>query len=139
MSTTLTIELPVHFQRIGHGSRKELCAGAETPALPPGRVPRVSRLMALALRLNALVRSGQIGSYCELAVLGHVTRARISQIMNLLHLAPDIQEALLFLPQTVRGHDAIILADLLPIAAAMDWRKQRRLWRKLLSNGAAKS
>jgi hypothetical protein len=63
--------------------------------------------------------------------LGHVTRARICQIVNLIHLAPDIQEALLFLPPTLRGRDAIILADLQPIAAPIDWRKQRRLWRKL--------
>jgi hypothetical protein len=132
MSTTLTIELPVHFQRAGHGSRKQLCAGSEAPAVPLGRVPRVSRLMALALRLDALVRSGQIRSYCELAALGHVTRARISQILNLINLAPDIQEALLFLPLTRRGRDPIILADVQPIAAAFDWRKQRRLWRQLL-------
>jgi hypothetical protein len=130
MSTTLTIELPVHFQLLGHGSHKELCAGAAAAAPPAGRVPRVSRLMALALRLDALVRSGQIRSYCELAALGHVSRARISQILNLIHLAPDIQEALLFLPPTRRGRDAIILADMQPIAAAFDWRKQRRLWRQ---------
>ena len=64
--------------------------------------------------------------------LGQVTRARISQIVSLLHLAPDIQEALLFLPPTVRGRDPIILADLMPIAATLDWRKQRRLWKQLL-------
>jgi hypothetical protein len=132
MSTTLTIELPVHFQRVGRGSRRELHTGTQPSALPPGRVPRLSRLMALALHLEALLRSGQIGSYCELAALGHVTRARVSQILNLIHLAPDIQEALLFLPPTLRGRDAIILADVQPIAAAHDWRKQRRLWRKLL-------
>jgi hypothetical protein len=132
MSTTLTIDLPVHFQRNGKGSRKELCAGTEPSRLPPGRVPRVARLMALALRFDALVRSGQIRRYGELATLGHVTRARISQIMNLMHLAPDLQEALLFLPVTLRGRDPIILADVQPIAAAFDWRKQRRLWRKLL-------
>jgi hypothetical protein len=132
MSTTLTIELPVHFQRTGHGSRKEMRSGAPTPALPPGRVPRVSRLMALALRLDELVRTGQVASYRELATVGHVTRARVSQIVNLLYLAPDLQEALLFLPLTPRGRDPIILADLMPIAAAFDWRKQRRLWRRLL-------
>jgi hypothetical protein len=132
MSPTLTIELPVHFQRVGHGSRKELCAGPSAPALPPGRVPRVARLMALALRLEVLVRSGQIRRYCGLAELGHVSRARISQILNLIHLAPDIQEALLFLPPTWRGRDPIILADVQPIAAALDWRKQRRLWRQRL-------
>jgi hypothetical protein len=132
MSPTLTIDLPVHFERTGHGSRKKLCAGGKPPALTPGRVPRVSRLMALALRLEALVRSGQIGSYGALAALGHVTRARISQIMNLIHLAPDLQEALLFLPPTLRGRDPIILADVQPVAATLDWRKQRRLWRQLL-------
>jgi hypothetical protein len=132
MSTTMTIELPVHFQRAGKGSRKELRSGAKTPALPPGRVPRVARLMALALRFDALVRAGQIGSYSELASLGHVTRARVCQIMNLLCLAPDIQETLLFLPLTQRGRDSISLADLMPIAARIDWRKQRRLWQKLL-------
>jgi hypothetical protein len=88
--------------------------------------------MALALRFDALVRSGPISSYSELASLGQVTRARICQIMNLLHLAPDLQEALLFLPPTPRGRDPIILADLMPIAATLDWRKQRRLWRQLL-------
>jgi hypothetical protein len=131
MSTTLTIEVPVHFHRTGHGSRKELHSGTEAPALPPGRVPRVARLMALALRFDELVRTGQVGSFSALASLGHVTRARVSQIVSLLHLAPDLQEALLFLPLTVRGRDSIILADLMPIAAAFDWRKQRRLWRQL--------
>ena len=132
MSTTMTIELPVQFHRSGRGSRKEMRSGTHAPALPPGRVPRVARLMALALRFDALVRSGEIDSYNELACLGHVTRARVSQIMNLLCLAPDLQEALLFLPLTQRGRDPIILADLMPIAACYDWRKQRRLWRKLL-------
>ena len=132
MSTTLTIEVPVHFHRCGHGSRKQMRSGPEAPPVSPGRVPRVARLMALALRLDELVRTGQVGSYSELASLGQVTRARVCQIMNLLHLAPDIQEALLFLPLTQRGRDPLILADLMPLAAAFDWRKQRRLWRQLL-------
>jgi hypothetical protein len=132
MSTTWTIEVPVHFQRCGRGSRKEMHQGVETAPVPPGRVPRVARLMALALRFEELVRTGQVSSYSALAALGHVTRARISQIVSLLHLAPDLQEALLFLPPTVRGRDPLLLADLMPIAACIDWRKQRRLWRKLL-------
>ena len=132
MSLTLTIEVPVSFPHPGRGNPTELRSGADSASLPLGRVPRVARLMALALRLQELVRSGQVASYSELASLGHVTRARICQILNLLHLAPEIQEALLFLPPTVRGRDAILLADLQPIAAAFDWRKQRRLWGKLL-------
>ena len=132
MNLTMTIEVPVSFPHQGRGSHQERPSGADSASLPAGRVPRVARLMALALRLEELVRTRQIASYSALASLGHVTRARICQIMNLLHLAPDLQEALLFLPPTRRGRDPIILADLQPIAAAMDWRKQRRLWRRLL-------
>ena len=132
MSLTMTIEVPVPCHHPGRGSHKELRSGADSASLSLGRVPRVARLMALALRLDDLVRTGQVASYSALASLGQVTRARVCQIMNLLHLAPDIQEALLFLPRTQRGRDPILLADLQPIAATLDWRKQRRLWRQLL-------
>jgi hypothetical protein len=87
--------------------------------------------MALALRLDGLLRTGQILHYGELARLGHITRARVSQIMNLLHLAPDIIEALLFLPRTERGRAPVILAQLQPVACTPDWKKQRRMWREL--------
>ena len=130
MTTPFTLEVPVHFQRQQRGS-KELCLGVREQR-PSGRVPRVARLMALALRLDELIRTGQISGYSALASLGHVTRARVSQIMNLLNLAPDIQEALLFLPRTQRGRDPIILAELQPIAAVPDWSRQRRLWQQLL-------
>ena len=134
MNLTMTIEVPVAFSHPGRGRPKEMRSGADAASLPSGRVPRVARLMALALRLEELVRTGQVANYSALAALGHVTRARICQIMNLLHLAPDLQDALLFLPPTVRGRDAILLADLMPIAAAVDWRKQRRLWRRLVAD-----
>ena len=125
MSLTLTIEVPLSFPHSGRGNPKELHADADAASLPVGRVPRVARLMALALRLDELVRTGQVANYSALASLGRVTRARIGRIVNLIQLAPDLQEALLFLPPTRRGRDPIILADLMPIAAAFDWRKQR--------------
>ena len=55
----------------------------------------------------------------------HVTLARITQIMNLLNLAPDIQEVLLYLPPVERGKDPTTERDLRPIAAMPDWSKQR--------------
>ena len=58
-------------------------------------------------------------------------RARVTQIMNLLQLAPDIQEALLFLPRTVKGRDPVRERHVRPIAAELNWRKQRRLWKGL--------
>ena len=133
MTTTLTIEREVHFQAQARG-RKELRAGPAPPGPPPdpGRVPRVSRLMALALRFEGLLQAGVVKDYAELARLGHVTRARISQVMNLLSLAPDLQEAVLFLPRTLRGRDPIPLWWLQPIASTLAWRQQRRLWAGLL-------
>ena len=61
-------------------------------------IPRIARLMALAIRFDGLVREETIQDYAELARLGRVTRARMTQIMKLLFLAPDIQEQILFLP-----------------------------------------
>ncbi|MBS0208866.1 MAG: hypothetical protein JSS27_07930 [Planctomycetes bacterium] len=125
----ITLERTVHF---GHGrrARRELRAGEAAPAPPVGRVPRISRLMALAIRFDALLRDGVVADQAELARLGHVTRARLTQIMNLLCLAPDIQEALLFLPATVRGRDPISERELRPIAATPSWEKQRKMWQE---------
>uniref|UniRef100_A0A7C4QN17 Uncharacterized protein n=1 Tax=Schlesneria paludicola TaxID=360056 RepID=A0A7C4QN17_9PLAN len=140
MTTTLTIECDIHFDRKGRGSRKVMENGPR-PQRPaePGRVPRVARLMALAIRFERMLRDGVVESYTELGALGHVTRARVSQIMNLLNLAPDIQEALLHLPRTVQGRDPIILRQLQPIAAAPDWRKQRVMWSELAGEKACKT
>ena len=84
----LTVSGAFHVARRGRGGRKDLAAGP-APTPPPGRVPRVARLMALAIRFDGLVRTGVVTDHATLARLGHVTRARVSQIMSLLHLAPD--------------------------------------------------
>src|SRR5690348_17148999 len=132
MSAPLTIECQISFQRQARG-RKELHAGQTTsrPACAPGRVPRVAKLLALAHRFEAMLREGVVHSYAELAQLGQVTPARVSQVLALLGLAPDIQEAILFLPRTVRGRDPIQMYDLLPLTTMLDWKTQRRLWEQL--------
>jgi hypothetical protein len=60
-----------------------------------------------------------------LAKLGHVSTTRISHIMNLLLLAPEIQERLLFLKPVLRGPDPVFLKDLQPVARQFSWTKQR--------------
>jgi len=91
MTDPWTIECRVHFQHAGHGQGKQVREGPKPdPAFPAGREPRVSRLMALALHLDEMLRAGTFASYAEVARLGHVTRARVCQIMNLVNLAPDI-------------------------------------------------
>ncbi len=136
MSRGITITKKVHFRQ-GRGHRKVLAPGAEPEpaAQPSGRVPRLARLMALAIRMDELVRRGEVADYADLARLGHVTRARVTQIMNLLNLAPDIQEAILFLPRTERGRDPIREHHVRPILTILDWRKQRRLWKTAAMGG----
>ena len=95
-----------------------------------GRVPRVSRLMALALRFQDLFSGGIVRNYTELARLGHVSRVRVCQIMMLTNLAPTIQEALLFLPKTVVGRDCITEKRLRRVAKLVDWNAQMQLFRR---------
>lgn len=97
----------------------------------PGNIPRLSKLMALAIRFEGLVERGELRDYADLARLGYVTRARITQIMNLRNLAPDIQEELLFLPRTVKGRDPICETDMRPITTVPYWQRQRRMWAEL--------
>jgi hypothetical protein len=133
MTLLLTVDREVHFRRRGKGWRRQLEPGPAptTPPITPGRVPRVARLMALAIRFSEYLRTGQITTHAELATLGQVSRPRISQIMNLLNLASDIQEAILFLPRVHSGRTCIHLRHLQPIAATWCWRRQRRLWKSL--------
>ena len=101
--------------------------------VPAGRVPRISRLMALAISMQRLIDEGVVRDYAELARLTHVSRARTTQIMSLNSLAPNIQEDLLFLPQVGQGRDPIREHAVRPIAATLDWGRQRNLWRAVCS------
>ena len=97
MTKGIQYQMRVHFRPGRHGHMRLETGEGPSVSAEPGRLPRISRLMALAIRFDGLVREGVVADQAELARLGHVSRARITQIMNLLHLAPDIQEALLFL------------------------------------------
>jgi hypothetical protein len=132
MTAPITIECACRFERRGRKGRLKASCQVLAAPIASGRVPRLARLMALALRFEEMLRSGQVGHLAELARLGHVSRARITQIMNLRLLATDIQEQILFLPRTERGRDPIRLGLVQPICLEADWQKQRRRWAKLL-------
>ena len=101
-----------------------------------GRIPRVSRLLALAIKLEQMVREGVASSYANLAAAGQVSGARMSQIVALTNLAPTIQEQLLFLPHTISGVDRIVEKDLRAIAGVVDWQQQITLFRNLAEPGS---
>jgi hypothetical protein len=92
------------------------------------RVPRLSRLTALAIKYDEMIRQGCIENISDLARLGRITRARAMQIMNLLILAPDIQEDILFLPTTTKGFDPGTEHDLRDVIKLIFWNRQRVAW-----------
>jgi site-specific DNA recombinase len=101
-----------------------------------GRVPRVSRLMALAIKFERLIREGEIRNHRAIADAGQISRARLSQIMRLTDLAPSIQEELLFLPKTIAGPDRITEKALRQVAGSLDWDWQKRQFEELKAVGA---
>ncbi len=83
--------------------------------------------MALAIKFQDMVDRGEVRDYADLARLGHVTRARMSQIMNLLLLSPDIQEDLLF-AQSLRTAKGVSERTLRPLITSANWSNQRTHW-----------
>ena len=95
------------------------------------RVPALSRTMALAITCQRLMEEGTVTSYEELARLSGLTRGRLSQILLLANLAPEIQEQLLFLPKVGNGPDRIFEKDLRPILQVAEWHEQAKLFRSV--------
>jgi len=125
-----TVVRTIHITRKARRKRVVLGPNAPNPELA-GRVPRVARLMALAIKYDRLLRKGVVADLSELARLCQITQPRITQIMNLLHLAPDIQEAILDLPPSDAGRDQLTEPHLRSLVAAVRWDKQRLLWKSL--------
>lgn len=122
---SIAIETPIHFTRAKAG-RKKIAPGPQPkpPVAPPDPVPRISRLMALAIHFDGLIRKGTVKDYADLARLGGVSRARITQIMNLLNLAPEIQELLLLFGEAVRGRGCLTEREIRAVTDICDWHKQ---------------
>ena len=96
----------------------------------PPSVPRVSRLLALALKMEEMIQEGAVKNYSELARRGQVSAARITQVMNLLHLAPDVQE------QVLLGHTAdhrLRESAVRKLSTVVLWSEQRNRWREVLA------
>ena len=120
------LKAKLHFGRQGKGRRR--VKDGEHPVATGRGVSRVAKLMALAIRFDQLIREGVVSDQAELARLGHVPRARVTQMMSLLSLAPGIQEAILRLAAVESGREAITERELRPIAAEVEWGRQREMW-----------
>ncbi len=106
-------------------------AAPRRDSAPSGRVPRVARMLALAHKIDSQIRAGGFRDLAEAARSIGVTRARVTQIANLLLLAPEIQAAILELPLVTEGRDPISERQLRPIVAEPDWQRQMELWNEV--------
>ena len=129
-STPTRLQFAVHIERTRAG-KQHLCPGAAPETPPLGRIPRAARLLALAHHYTALIAQGKATDYADLSRQLGLTRARITQIMQLLHLAPDLQEAVLTLPPVFAGRDPIQEKAVRRIAREPLWARQRELWQQV--------
>ncbi len=123
--------------RVRQISRPERQPPTGVEAAPrPGRPIRAAQVLALALQFQEMIDRGEVRDYANLARLGCVSRERISQIMMLVWLAPDIQEAVLRLPP-YSGRAPFSETALRRIAKMPLWEDQRTASRKLFGEPEA--
>ena len=121
----MTDESTIHFKTARAGTKKLRSGPVPAPMpAPPERIPRISRLMALAIHFDGLIRRGSVRDYADVARLGGVSRARITQIMNLLNLTAEIQEILLFLPRNASGRDPVNEHEIRTLVSMSEWKVQ---------------
>ena len=123
MSATLTVALPC----------------AEAPAAPAGRLPRIVRLLALAHHIERRVRSGELDDFAAAARAYGLTRARVTQIVNLTLLAPAIQEEILGMEPVAHGRDRISERGLRNVVAEPLWGRQLEDWEARLARSGRRA
>lgn len=130
---TVGIKIRRRFQSGSRRAKDRLRHTDDAHVLEQRRVPRIARLMALAIQFEMLIRNNSNIDQAKLAHAGRVSRARLSQLLNFLQLAPDIQEQLLAWMSDHRGRDRLTERRLRSIAATPCWKKQRVQWDKLIA------
>jgi len=100
---------------------------ASAPSLKPVplRVPRITRLLVLGYHFERLVRGGAVRDYADLARLTGLSKARVTQIVNLTLLVPDIQAEILVLDERTNAGNTLE-RGLRDVTSLPDWNDQRR-------------
>ena len=109
-------------------------AFTNTPASPPApttrRPAQIAHTLALAHHLQRAIDSGAFGDRADVARRLRLSRARVTQLLDLLLLAPDIQDALLHM-EAIDGAEPMTERILRPLAALVSWTEQRTRWEPL--------
>jgi hypothetical protein len=110
------------LHRVGHGRQKRFVASP--PAGPQHRPARVAVTLAHAHKIRQAILSGEIQNQAEAGRKLGLTRARLSQILDLTNLAPDIQEEILFL-EAIDGREPLRERALRGVLRFTAWDEQR--------------
>lgn len=121
----ITVRQKLSITKTQRGRKRIEPRPVEEPVKPMTSVPRISRLMALAIKYQRMLDRGEVAGITELARLCHVTQPRMSQILNLNLLSPSIQEHLLFIPPTESGKPTMHEKKLRDVCAETDWHVQQ--------------
>ena len=112
----------------------------ETAPVPPAivdalelraKLPRITHTVARAVLFEHSIANGEAADFSDLARLTAITRERVSQVMKMMWLAPDIHDDLLRLPPVRRGDFSIMVPEVTTIADEVLWEDQRILWSNL--------
>jgi hypothetical protein len=131
-SFEVSFSLPPAVRPISRSPRQSAPAVPVEPKYT--RLPRITEVLGLALQFQEMIDRGEVCQHADLARLGCVSRERISQIMILTWLAPDIQEEILRLPPSPRGRSSITELALRELARLPTWQIQRQRWRRGLQD-----
>lgn len=118
-----------------HRSRRVELVPTPPPDRPePVRRPaKVARQLALAHHLDAAIERGLVADQAALARKLGLTRARVTQLFDLLMLAADLQEQVLAL-EAVDGAEPMAERTLRVVAHAGTWAEQRAKWTTVTEN-----
>ncbi|MBL6838094.1 MAG: hypothetical protein ISQ75_03345 [Puniceicoccaceae bacterium] len=136
MSRSISIDVHLKLGDCGHQLIRK---GTKPRNAKPTRLPRITRLMALAIKYEQLIERGTIKNQTELANLAGVDRSHVSRILRLRLLAPKIQEALLNLPEAIEGADPILWKHVDPLTQIAFWEIQQIEFRKILPTNRQQS
>jgi hypothetical protein len=126
----------IQFSLYSTGRRPGERDPANAPRGGNGHLPRITQVLALAIHFQGLVQRGEARDYADLARLGCVSRERMSQVMELLWLAPDIQQTILEFPPSPLARFPISEIAVRRIATILDWDQQRHEWERLKGRDA---
>jgi len=119
--------LTVPIVRTRHRRMVRFVEHAPAPREPARRPARVAQMLALAHRFERAIERGRFENRAALARELAVSRARVTQLLDLTLLAPDIQAAVLELV-AVEGREPLTEKDLRSVACIPAWHEQRERW-----------